>query len=43
MKNADAVIVGSTIVYIVEQFSSDKDKMITKVGNLANQISNAIN
>jgi len=28
---------------LVEQFSSDKDKMITKVGNLANQISNAIN
>ena len=42
-KNADAVIVGSTLVSIVEQFSSDKDKMITKVGNLANQISNAIN
>jgi len=42
-ENADAVIVGSTLVSIVEQFSSDKDKMITKVGNLANQISNAIN
>ena len=32
-----------SLVSIVEQFSSDKDKMITKVGNLANQISNAIN
>ncbi len=42
-ENADAVIVGSTLVSIVEQFSSDTDKMITKVGNLANQISNAIN
>ena len=42
-ENADAVIVGSTLVSIVEQFSSDRDKMITKVGNLANQISNAIN
>ena len=31
------------LVSIVEQFSSDRDKMITKVGNLANQISNAIN
>ncbi len=42
-ENADAVIVGSTLVSIVEKFSSDRDKMITKVGNLANQISNAIN
>jgi len=42
-ENADAVIVGSSLVSIVEQFSNDKDKMITKIVNLANQISNAIN
>jgi len=42
-ETADAVIVGSTIVSIVEQLSSDRDKMVTKVGNLALQISNAIN
>ncbi len=42
-ETADAVIVGSTIVSIIEQFSSDRDKMIKKVGNLAFKISNAIN
>ncbi len=42
-ETADAVIVGSTIVSIVEQLSSDKDKMVTKVGNLSLKISNAIN
>ncbi len=42
-ETADAVIVGSTIVSIVEQLSSDRDKMVTKVGNLALKISNAIN
>ena len=42
-ETADAIIVGSTIVSIVEQLSSDRDKMVTKVGNLALKISNAIN
>lgn len=41
-KSADAVIVGSTIVSIIEQLSDDRDKMVTKVGNLARQISSAI-
>mgnify|MGYP002525766871 CR=1 FL=1 len=41
-ESADAVIVGSTIVSIVEQFSDDRDKMVTKVGHLARQISSAI-
>ena len=42
-ENADAVIVGSAFVSIVEQLSGDKDKMITKIGNLTNEISSAIN
>jgi tryptophan synthase alpha chain len=42
-ENADAVIVGSALVSIVEQFSGDKDRMITKIGNLSNEISSAIN
>ncbi len=42
-ENADAVIVGSALVSIVEQLSGDKDKMITKIGNLSNEISTAIN
>ena len=41
-ENADAVIVGSALVSIVEELSGDKDKMLTKVGNLAKEISNAI-
>jgi len=41
--NADAIIVGSALVSIVEQLSGDKDKMITKIGNLSNEISIAIN
>ena len=41
-ENADAVIVGSALVSIVEELSSDKDRMVTKVGNLAKEISNAI-
>ena len=41
-ENADAVIVGSALVSIVEELSSDKDKLVTKVGNLAKEISNAI-
>jgi tryptophan synthase alpha chain len=41
-ENADAVIVGSALVSIVEELSSDKDKMVTKVGNLAKEISSAI-
>ncbi|MBT5548492.1 MAG: tryptophan synthase subunit alpha, partial [Gammaproteobacteria bacterium] len=31
------------LVSIIEELSSDKDTMITKVGNLAKEISNAIN
>ena len=42
-ENADAVIVGSALVSIVEQLSGDKDKMITKIGNLSNEISSVIN
>ena len=42
-ENAYAVIVGSALVSIVEQLSGDKDKMITKIGNLSNEISTAIN
>ena len=42
-ENADAVIVGSALVSIVEQLSGDKDKMITEIGNLSNKISSAIN
>ena len=41
-ENADAVIVGSALVSIVEELSSDRDKMVTKVGNLAKEISSAI-
>jgi len=41
-ESADAVIVGSTIVSIIEQLSDDRDKMVTKVGSLARQISSAI-
>ncbi len=41
-ENADAVIVGSALVSIIEQLSDDKDRMITKVGNLAKAISSAI-
>ena len=40
--NADAVIVGSSLVAFVEQYASDKDKMLESVGNLANEISAAI-
>ena len=41
-ESADAVIVGSSIVSIVEQLSDDRDKMVTKAGNFARQISGAI-
>ena len=42
-ENADAVIVGSALVSIIEQLSGDRDKMITKIGNLSSEISRAIN
>ena len=41
-ETADAVIVGSSLVSIIEQLSDDRDKMVTKVGHLARQISDAI-
>jgi tryptophan synthase alpha chain len=41
-ETADAVIVGSSLVSIIEQLSDDRDKMVTKVGHLARQISSAI-
>ena len=41
-EKADAVIVGSALVSIVEELSDDKDKLVTKVGNLAKEISSAI-
>ncbi len=40
--NADAVIVGSSLVAFIEQYASDKDKMLASVGNLAHEISSAI-
>ncbi len=42
-ENADAVIVGSSLVAFVEQYSEDKDKMLASVGSLAKEISSAIN
>ena len=41
-ENADAVIVGSSLVTFVEQYANDKDKMLENVGKLANEISSAI-
>lgn len=41
-KLADAVIVGSSLVALVEQYSADKDKMLENVGALANEISSTI-
>ena len=41
-EKADAVIVGSALVSIVEELSDDKDKLVTTVGNLAKEISSAI-
>ncbi len=40
--NADAVIVGSSLVAFIERYAKDKDKMLTSVGNLAREISLAI-
>ncbi|MBC8493644.1 MAG: tryptophan synthase subunit alpha [Candidatus Thioglobus sp.] len=42
-ENADAVIVGSSLVAFVEQYGEDKDKMLASVGSLAKEISSAIN
>ncbi|MDC9727501.1 MAG: tryptophan synthase subunit alpha [Candidatus Thioglobus sp.] len=42
-ENSDAVIVGSSLVAFVEQYGEDKDKMLVSVGNLAKEISSAIN
>ncbi len=41
--NADAVIVGSSLVAFIEQYAQDKAKMLASVGSLAKQISSAIN
>ncbi|MDG2394766.1 tryptophan synthase subunit alpha [Candidatus Thioglobus sp.] len=41
-ENADAVIVGSSLVAFVEQYAKDKDKMLASVGSLAKEISSAI-
>jgi tryptophan synthase alpha chain len=41
-QNANAVIVGSSLVAFIEKYSTDKDKMLASVGALANEISNAI-
>ena len=41
-KHADAVIVGSSLVAFVEKYAADKDKMLSTVGELANEISSAI-
>lgn len=42
-KSADAVIVGSALVSFVEKYSADKDKMLSSIGELAAEISGAIN
>ncbi len=39
---ADAVIVGSSLVSSVEQYATDRNKMLATVGGLANEISQAI-
>ena len=39
---AEAVIIGSSIVSIIEQLKDDGDKMATKIGNFTHQIVNAI-
>jgi len=39
---ADAVIVGSSLVSFVEQYATDRDKMLASVGDLASEISQAI-
>lgn len=41
-KLADAVIVGSSLVTLVAQYSTNKNKMLSEVGALALDISNAI-
>jgi tryptophan synthase alpha chain len=41
-ENADAVIVGSSLVAFIEQYADDKAKMLASVGALANEISAAI-
>jgi tryptophan synthase alpha chain len=41
-ENADAVIVGSSLVAFVEQYAKDKTKMLASVGSLAKEISSAI-
>ena len=41
-QNADAVIVGSSLVAFVEKYALDKDKMLESVGSLASEISNAV-
>ncbi len=41
-ENADAVIVGSSLVAFIEQYAKDKDKMLASVGSLAKEISSAI-
>lgn len=41
-ENADAVIVGSSLVAFIEKYGGDKDKMLASVGNLAKEISSAI-
>lgn len=39
---ADAVIVGSSLVVLVERYANDRTKMLTSVGYLANEISTII-
>jgi tryptophan synthase alpha chain len=41
-KSADAVIVGSSLVSFIEQYSLDKDKMLASVGELSAEISAAV-
>jgi tryptophan synthase alpha chain len=39
---ADAVIVGSSLVSFIEQYATDRDKMLTSVGALSAEISAAV-
>ncbi len=41
-ENADAVIVGSSLVSFIEQYALDRDKMLASVGELSAEISGAI-
>lgn len=41
-KISDAIIIGSSIVSIIDDLKNNKDAMLTKLGNFAKEVSNAI-